>query len=1113
MKPRLSLKILYRSPVRTALTFVLLVAVTFALFSQVLEYSVAKREMDKAVGEYKGMGSVVNGEFAGEMNVVFAYMFADDRVENRVLPEQFETLWRELGYENLTQEQIDTITNMPYVSHTDIRYITSGVTKYRRLDIAENRYEYTHNCVIEATIKGIQGDGTIIAEDVELVGGEPISPGVSNFGKDPIAICPEPIIYAEAAKANSGREELYYFYGPTNRTITFASDKTKYGPYDTQELVWGERYVFVLRYEDYLVPRPDIYPYYLTDIFSYGQCDAVYPLKGEPENYLETEKFAPLREYIEIIETDMYTQDMVYTYDMDSIRYFSDGTMGISEGRELKPEDTDNKNNVCVVNHDFAQEYGLQIGDKITVDLGNKLFEYNYQTGAIAAVKERMSTSYTTAELEIVGIFKDTRNKYTQAEDSDAAWGFGKNTIFIPQHLLNVDASELENHKVYPQEFGFVVGNAWDLPAFNEEVLPKFAEMGLEVTFVDGGFDEILTAFKETERIALIKIAILLFAIVVITWFVSMLYIVGRRRDFAVMRLLGTSKGRASGSLLLPLGVIAVAAVILGSVGAYIYTLQNIADNASLAVLSGFEIDLTVSPLVVLACVLGEIILTVLLALLLLAIIGRKSPLELMQDNTGKGKKRRKKKKTVYAPEPQEPIALGEWESIGRLTPDGKNRSAQFVRRYALRHIKRTLGKALMFIIVSALLINVAGQLLVMKESYVEIFENTEVVSKYAGFLNIAYVQDLINSGYVKDVWYHSNHKIDIDREETFIMVDNNPYRLAKEMGYEDFEITWLDGYDISSMYTLNNVVVMGKEIMAERGYELGDTVEFSTCGWYDEVVSQKLLHARSELFNFDSYTEEEVIEIYQDEINERYYSKAHEFTIIGIVSDAKNITGQHVYTPGCNELVMNYGKIVIPPEVTAVLADNYKAEEYREFGMGLAGKNLTGEIAFIMDTSKIENVRNNIDLMNMLYPIMVAAVLVIGAFLCIMLIIQTSKDIAIMRVLGTPKRTVRGIMVTEQMLLCILGIVLAGIVLAIRGVFADMLVVFGLYRCDFPRSAYFLRRRNTQTPPRPPTDERIKQKTSRVGHGRFNIIFRPTFPECTCRRNRTSCFRYIYTA
>ncbi len=1046
MKPRISLKILYRSPVRTALTFFLLVAVTFALFSQVLEYSVAKREMEKAVESYKGMGSVVNGEFGYEMNVPFAYIFTDERVENHVLPEGFETAWRQLGYEPLTDEQIDQITNLPYVSYIDMRYLTAGVTQYRRLDHYYGSYEYTHNCVIEGTVKGFDGYGDLILSDVELVGGEPISPNVSQFGKVDILIEEEPLKAAIMAAEMAGRDTLYYFYGTTNRTVSFASDKTKYGHEFFETLNIGERYVFVLRYEDYLVPKPEIYYYNLTDVFSYGQCEAVYPIKGEPENYLETEKFAPLREYIEIIETDMYTQDMVYTYDMDSIRYFSDGTMGISEGRELKPEDTDNKNNVCVIHHDFAQEYGLEIGDKITVDLGNKLFEYFLQTGAVAAVKERMSTSYTTVELEIVGVFKDARNKYAVTEENDTAWSYGKNTIFIPQHLLNVEASELENHKVYPQEFGFVVGNAWDLPAFNEEVLPKFAEMGLEVTFVDGGFGEILTAFKETERIAIIKIAILLFAIVVITWFVSMLYIVGRRRDFAVMRLLGTSKGRASGSLLLPLGVIAVAAVILGSVGAYIYTLQNIAENASLAVLSGFEIDLTVSPWVVLACVLGEIVLTVLLALLLLAIIGRKSPLELMQDNTSKGKKRRKKKKTVYVPEPQEPIVLGEWESIGRLMPDGKNRSAQFVRRYVLRHIKRTLGKALMFIIVSALLINVAGQLLVMKESYIEIFEGTEVVSKYAGFLNIAYVQDLIASGYAKDVWYHSNHKIDIDREEAFIMVDNNPYRLAEEIGYEDFEITWLEGYDISSMYTLNNVVVMGKEIMAERGYELGDTVEFSTWGWYDDVVYIAVRNFRMETPGADAYTDEEIIEIEHDTIEKRYYSKVHEFTIIGTVSDAKNITGQHVYTPGCNELVMNYGKIVIPPEVTAVLADNYKAEEYREFGMALAGKNLTGEIAFIMDTSKIENVRNNIDLMNMLYPIMVAAVLVIGAFLCIMLIIQTSKDIAIMRVLGTPKRTVRGILISEQMLLCILGIVLAGIVLAIRGVFADMLVVFGLY-------------------------------------------------------------------
>ena len=46
MKLKIALKTLYRSPVRTILTFILLAAVTFALFSQVMEYANTKEEFD-----------------------------------------------------------------------------------------------------------------------------------------------------------------------------------------------------------------------------------------------------------------------------------------------------------------------------------------------------------------------------------------------------------------------------------------------------------------------------------------------------------------------------------------------------------------------------------------------------------------------------------------------------------------------------------------------------------------------------------------------------------------------------------------------------------------------------------------------------------------------------------------------------------------------------------------------------------------------------------------------------------------------------------------------------------------------------------------------------------
>ncbi|MBQ9859007.1 MAG: hypothetical protein IJO77_08415, partial [Oscillospiraceae bacterium] len=129
---------------------------------------------------------------------------------------------------------------------------------------------------------------------------------------------------------------------------------------------------------------------------------------------------------------------------------------------------------------------------------------------------------------------------------------------------------------------------------------------------------------------------------------------------------------------------------------------------------------------------------------------------------------------------------------------------------------------------------------------------------------------------------------------------------------------------------------------------------------------------------------------------------------------------------------------------------DNWKAEEYRAFGEELAAANLTGEVAFVMDTSKLDNVLNNIRLMDTLYPIIVTAILVIGAFLCGILIVQTSKDIAIMRVLGTSKRTVRSIMIIEHTALCLTGIIIAALILVLRqadtAVVNDMLIVCAMY-------------------------------------------------------------------
>ncbi len=1039
MKAKISLKTLYRSPVRTVLTFILLAAVTFALFSQILEYSVAKREMEKMVALYDGVINVESGIFDMEGNELPAYMYRDKRVPQGIMPDETMEEYRKLGFEPMTAEEIETLSALPYVTYTDTRYMTAGVTEFRRIDEGTMYYDYTNICVVEGTVRFYNATQRALAvTDLELVGGEPIKN--SGFGKHDVWIHAEPSYVLE----NTTMPVFYWVVN--NRAVMVATQNSVYTPEYLESLNEGERYLFVLRYEDDLMITPDTYTYYLTDPFIYGQCDAVYPLKDEPDNYIETEKFAPVRRYIERLEADMHTFDVVYTGDMGSIRYFSDGTVGVSEGRMIDKEDTENKNNVCVINHSVALEYGLSVGDTITVDLGNKLFNANRAVGAVSAVKERASTEYTTAELEIVGIFKDTRNKYLVLRGRDVAWGYGVNTIFVPQHLLNVDETEYENHEFHYGEVSFVVEDAWNIPAFKKDVIPQIEDMGYTLYWEDGNFEELILPIKETERIAIIKISVLLFAIVVVTWFISMLYIVGRRKDYAVMRLLGTTKAKSAKALVLPLGVIAIVAVAVGSAAAYGYTAHNITESKFLEVVSGIDVDLSIPLWVLAVCILGEILLTLVLSLMLLGVIGRKSPLELMQAGT-KRRKIRKRKKTVVS-EPASPVALQEWTSIERLVPDGKNRSMSFTMRYVWRHIRRTLGKAMLFILVAVLLINVLGQLVIMRNSYISVFEGTEIMSDFAGFMNLGYIGKLQQSEYVKDVYYCHNKLLSVNRSKSYdlrVTFCNNLDLYAEYNGIKGLEVTWLEGYDETSVQKLGNVVIIGEEYLREHDLEIGDTVEIARFLYYNDCADYYIrLYTSSVMYNGESG--EEIMELFGDRIYKDYSRKMEEFLIVGSMEDDEGLYDEVILTPGSPGMSIDFGTLMIPPTVSAVLADNWKAEGYREYAIELTKENRAAEIAFIMDTSKIENVRNNIELMNTLYPIMIAAVMVIGAFLCGMLIVQNSKDIAIMRVLGTSKRRVRAIMVLEHIILCIIGVILAAVVLFIRGVFAQMLWVTVLY-------------------------------------------------------------------
>jgi len=378
--------------------------------------------------------------------------------------------------------------------------------------------------------------------------------------------------------------------------------------------------------------------------------------------------------------------------------------------------------------------------------------------------------------------------------------------------------------------------------------------------------------------------------------------------------------------------------------------------------------------------------------------------------------------------------------------------------------MRRTFSKAILLVVVTALLISVVGQLHIMNNSYNEIVDNTDILINFAGHTNLNTFVKLNSSGYIRDGYYETTKSIEINGETKYSVITNDISKYAQE----EVDIVFAEGYDITAFDTPGNVLFVGNgymELLNEMfGVGLGDTVYLSRTGLMGITKTRYAIEFNDivkepDYLDYTDYVQYrddhllwllEMNEYFGDEIWATYTEKSEPFIIAGVVSSKSNRLSQFAFLPGCMALNPYFGKICNLEVTEGYLADNWKDEEFRQFGEALAAENKTGEIAFIMDTSKLENVKNNIKLLETLYPIVIAAILVIGAFLCGLLIVQTSKDIAIMRVLGTSKRRVRVIMTVEYAVLCFIGILLALTVLVIRkaggDVIAETAAVCGMF-------------------------------------------------------------------
>lgn len=1023
MRPSLTMKTMLRAPVRTLLTFLLIAAASFALFSRVADYAVTQREMKRVTSYYRGVSAFDTGV---PNTAMLLASFLPNSAEYSYNKEDKQPL------KTLTQEQMSAFSSLPGVSGTDIRYMTAGVIdeleRVVRYEPYIASYDYTDRFVVEGTLESVSpvtwGRSEVnllnLTDCVQLAGGLPMMQG------DNLSVI--------SFNRNGG---VGLTHGDM-RMFLFLADN----PYDqsfAESLTAGDRCLIIGRWDpryyvnENIITEDDriITELFIGDQDTLDYCDSFRLLNGKPENWLETGEFAGVRLIVDITDRDLKTFDIVYTSDLLAVPRFNEKKMIIQEGRAITPEDS---GEVCVVNYAFAEINGLKIGDKITVGLCDKLLHQHMGMGATAVIPERYGETVSTAELEIVGIYADVDPSYER--DASLWWCYSPNTIFVPSALLPVEVPD--DYGIAPGEFSVVIDDAFMMQSFLDEAKPLVKEMGLRgLRFSDGGWLAAADNLSVSRSMSLLTTIMFIGAAAVAILLGVYMYIMFEKKNFAVMRALGTPQKKARNTLLLPLIMISAAAVTAGGITGMFYAhgaITAAVNDLAAAVTSEYIPDTSLPAGIMLLCLLGETLFLVVITALFLRKLVKTPPLDLLQGNVIRVKIRK-----GYAEFPDgEIVPVLEPFTLPQMPKRGGYGPVKHVSRYIVMHMRRARIKTALAVVLAALLTGACGLLAVTKLSYEELFDQTNVKGILTNFTSDA-ITEASKSEWMNEFFYGGGYTVMCDGEFEntgyFLAVTNDFDRYVSTKSEYEYDVWYGDGYGPSMFSQEDNgsrLIVIGNALAAMLGAMPGDGVT---------LLSWERAYASSAVFDE---------ELFESEIKRNQI----EFTVAGIVtSDDYNIA-LGIFAPISNpvERISAYGEFPFSVEYAEfMLADKENPQPLMGYLEELSKKeHYYSEVtAYHMDLAEIDNIRHVRDMLRMLFPLAVAAAAAIGLAAPLLIIMQSSKEAAIMRILGTGKGRSRCMLAIEQISLCVFGLAIAATALAIynTGLFvrsADTLMLCG---------------------------------------------------------------------
>jgi ABC-type antimicrobial peptide transport system permease subunit len=741
---------------------------------------------------------------------------------------------------------------------------------------------------------------------------------------------------------------------------------------------------------------------------------------------------AAIKNKIDILNENLHTLNIIATADLSAMPKTQEASRFyyLTAGRWLNHQDDLARNKVIVVPEDFATMRGFELGDEI------QLTFRPLQDTFLGYIRD--------------GVDSHNWRNYPTYQDTFTIVGLYARTIYSPLYgyiptnsLRSGFASSMQDQFTYENDYSFVLDSSRHETEFIQAYKVPLQELGIKLTFLENNGAAYWTAVDPIRRSSSADLLVFGLLIVVALILAVFLYQMQRKRDYAILRALGVSPKQANVQLVLPLLLLGGLGITAGGLPGWNYALdQAKASLSTLPTPAGVSPSADLSLFVLAGLCAAMFLLLALFSWLGVFFLSNKPVYELLQGATSQNTRRQKQTGISASHESIPATSSGTTDTFDLA---GSTRQQPLVskvnlaarrkytpaslNRYMLHHVMRSRLKSFMTLAFALGFLLASGQIRqTMERSQVvvdrlydttvieaDILQTGSTTSSTGGkdFISRETIDGVLNSGFV-------NESI-LEAESTWAKIEINDSK-GKFPG--SFAVYAYDSPD--AFYS---------------GLSDPGSITFAP-GWDLDLFAQPRMLEEIREGGLPALFPASLLAQLQVNVGAtvRIADRSNRPYTCVIVGQYSGLIGSNVYstyTPrGGNYILISLSALESMEgtftRFTAAhfVLDPTKNRELPQLHADMENvmKVYIGKFRFTIWDEELRIVigqlEKNLSLLRVLYPVVIAVSVLIGAGLCFLLLLQTTREAAILRVLGVTRTSVRLALIIEPLILSIIGVV-----------------------------------------------------------------------------------------